>query len=402
MVFAKLRVGLMEFEVIVVGAGMMGSAAARHLALLGKAVALIGPEEPADKAAHTGVFGSHYDQARITRALDSDLDWSRFAMQSIARYGEIEKAADHRFFHEVGSLMAGPVAGEHSDFVRDCARVGDKHQIDFDTYQGAELAEKFPYFAFPAGISGLFEGKNAGYVNPRDHVQAQIKAATRSGAMLIRNQVTQIKETADGVQVYSEDGRTYHAEKVIVACGAFSKGKDLLHEPIELATYARTIAFLEIDAAEAARLARMPSLIYVSPDGATDIYVLPPVTYGDGKQWLKLGGGPLDTVLETPEDIKNWFRTDGNVAERDALAAMLLEIMPDLKFRSITSGSCVTSFTPNGKPLIYSPSDHITALTGGNGAAAKSSDELGRLGAMAAMGMLAEEAMYQTDFLPSS
>ncbi|MBL4769382.1 MAG: FAD-dependent oxidoreductase [Rhodobacteraceae bacterium] len=394
--------GLKSFDVIVVGAGMMGSAAARHLALMGKDVALIGPAEPEHKASHTGVFASHYDQARITRALDTRADWSRFAMQSIARYSEIERASEHRFFHEVGSLMAGPEGGEHSGFVQSCEQVGAAHLVDYDRLQGAKLAARFPYFRFPEGIVGLFEAKNAGYVNPRDHVQAQILAATRSGAVLIRGEVTGIDGTADGVSVTCADGQVYRAEKVIVACGPFSNIKGLLPQPVELTMFARTVTFFEIEAEEAERLDHMPTLIYVSPDGATDIYTLPPVIYPDGKCWLKLGGGPVDAVLESVADIKDWFRTDGNLIERDALAGMLLEVMPDLKFRSITSGSCVTSFTPNGNPLIYSQTERITALTGGNGSGAKSSDELGRLGALAATGELAAETLYQTDFGPGT
>jgi sarcosine oxidase len=45
-----------SFDFIVVGKGMMGAAAARHLALSGAKVALIGPDEPTDWANHTGVF----------------------------------------------------------------------------------------------------------------------------------------------------------------------------------------------------------------------------------------------------------------------------------------------------------------------------------------------------------
>jgi sarcosine oxidase len=43
---------------------------------------------------------------------------------------------------------------------------------------------------------------------------------------------------------------------------------------------------------------------------------------------------------------------------------------------------CVTSFTPTGYPAIsMTQADRIGVLTGGCGAAAKSSDEIGRLGA---------------------
>jgi sarcosine oxidase len=35
-------------------------------------VVVLGPDEPAHRAAHTGVFASHYDEGRITRVVDRD------------------------------------------------------------------------------------------------------------------------------------------------------------------------------------------------------------------------------------------------------------------------------------------------------------------------------------------
>jgi sarcosine oxidase len=80
-----------HYEYIVVGKGLMGASAARHLTAHSPGVALIGPDEPPDRAAHTGVFGSHYDEGRITRILDSDRIWALLAQRSIARYRDIEK-----------------------------------------------------------------------------------------------------------------------------------------------------------------------------------------------------------------------------------------------------------------------------------------------------------------------
>ena len=47
------------FDYLVVGKGLFGSAAIRHLSLMSDNVAIIGPDEPADPDAHTGVFASH-------------------------------------------------------------------------------------------------------------------------------------------------------------------------------------------------------------------------------------------------------------------------------------------------------------------------------------------------------
>jgi glycine/D-amino acid oxidase-like deaminating enzyme len=45
-----------DFKYIIVGRGMMGAAAARHLARRTDGVAVIGPDEPADRKSHSGVF----------------------------------------------------------------------------------------------------------------------------------------------------------------------------------------------------------------------------------------------------------------------------------------------------------------------------------------------------------
>ena len=56
--------------------------------------------------------------------------------------------------------------------------------------------------------------------------------------------------------------------------------------------------------------------------------------------------------------------------------------MPDLAVRAVQMDACVTTFTPSGRPVIDWLSARIAAASGGNGAGAKCSDELGRLGSI--------------------
>ena len=76
-------------SIAVIGRGLFGSAAARHLAVMGFAPALIGPREPDEKRTHKGVFASHYDEGRITRKNATDRFWAEASIASISRYREI-------------------------------------------------------------------------------------------------------------------------------------------------------------------------------------------------------------------------------------------------------------------------------------------------------------------------
>ncbi|MEM8838408.1 MAG: FAD-dependent oxidoreductase [Pseudomonadota bacterium] len=388
------------YDVAVIGLGMMGSAAARHLSTMGAKVALIGPAEPETKASHNGVFASHYDEARITRKLDGKKDWSRLSEASIARYAEIATAGGEPFYHPVGSIMAGPETGQRSAFIQNAMQVGAERNIAVQELRGERLRAAFPFFDFPNGILALYEQGDGGWINPRCLVTAQISAARYHGASIYRQEARRIVEEPNHVRISLADGTEVLAEKAIVACGAFSKTEDLLPEPLPLTVYARTITFFELTDKEVERLRDMPSVVYRPPDLPGDPYILPPVPYPDGKTYIKLGGDPEDFELLTVDKMKDWFQGNGDESVGNFLRDLLLKLIPDLAYASVSYGSCVTSFTPSGKPLIYPQSERLIALTGGNGAGAKCGDELGRLGAIVATGGNIANEGYDTDFRP--
>lgn len=386
------------FDVIVVGAGIMGSAAARHLTKAGTRVLLVGAQEPQDKATHSGVFASHYDQARITRRLDSQPDWARFSSRSIERYADIEADGGQAFFAPVGAMIAGDLQPDGLGIIERSRAVAAAQGIEYEELDHAGLQKRFGFFAFPEAVVGLYEQGTGGWINPRSCVAAQISAAERGGAQVHRAQVAEVIYGADCATVVCQDGQRFDGAKVVVACGPFSKARGLLPEPVPMTVYARTIAFLEVDLQEAERLKPMPSLIYRPPDRSFEPYILPPVQYPDGKMYLKIGGDPVDVVLETTAEMKEWFQGGGNEQVAQFLADKLMELMPSLAVRSVTHDSCVTSFSPSGGPLIYQQSDRCVVLTAGNGAGAKCGDELGRLGALVALRQDISDQGYEADF----
>ncbi|MGV1869841.1 FAD-dependent oxidoreductase [Agrobacterium rosae] len=382
-----------DFKYIVVGAGMMGAAAARHLSFATDGVALIGPAEPLDRKSHNGVFSSHYDEARITRGFDGDPVWAELAKRSIGRYARIEAESGIRFYHEAGCLFTGNGKGLGGDYVSGAMAARERLGLEVEVLGSANLGQRFPMFDLPDDHDGWFEPRNAGYVNPRALVKAQVAIAEAQGAKLIRETAMRIHDTGSGVEVVTDGGQRYTAEKVIVAAGGFTNMADLLPSKVDMAATGRTIAFFELDEEKQRIFAAMPSTIVLAENADDIVYILPPVRYPDGKVYLKIGGESEKGRLETLDEAVAWFHSDGTAGEIDFLVKRAVELMPELAGCPVTSGSCVASITRTGYPYIgYTQSSNIAVLTGGNFVSAKSSDEIGRLGAVLLLdGQLVEE-----------
>lgn len=357
-------------RIAVIGRGLWGAAAARHLALAGADITVIGQGEPTCKRTHDGVFASHWDEGRITRKNALDAYWVEVSTAAIDRYAEIETQSGIAFYTETGAVMAGG-----TDFMRrvDVGRVA--HDVPCDALDHDGLAGRFPYFRFPEHFTGYHERERAGHVSPRKLVAAQTKAAQTHGAKVLDDTVVGLDETANGVRVATHTG-TYEFDLALVAAGYNSDA--VLGRAPRMDVYARTVALFELSQAEADRLAQMPTLVYDTPE---DPYLLPPIRYPDGKWYLKLGGDPEDVPLVGDDAIRDWFHLGGNMQVRDHLHAMILDLMPDLAIERVQMDACVTTWTQTRRPEITMLSDGIGICAGGNGAGAKCSDEIGRLGA---------------------
>ncbi len=361
-------------HIAIIGRGLIGSAAARHLATLGHQVTLIGPVEPDDKATHEGIFGSHYDEGRITRALDRTVYWSGITQASIARYADIEAQSGIAFFTDCGGMMLGP---KGSDFVRNVAHVQKANSIVCEEYSGVDLAKTFPFFRFEGDAQAFYEPKGAGYINPRKLVEAQSVAAIRAGARWVEATALAITENARGVLISTDKGEVM-ADQVLVAAGGFTNM--VLPQPLTVQSYARTVSFFEISEEEAVRLANMPTLVMRFADGR-DPYLLPPIRYPNGKIYLKLGCELADVPLDTLAELKAWFKGIGTAKVGAYQQAIMMEIMPDLRVEAMHTEACMTTFTADNRPIITRQSDRITVAFAGCGRGAKCSDELGRMGA---------------------
>lgn len=371
-------------KVAVVGRGLIGSAAARHLSKMGHAVALIGPDEPVDFSRHNGVFGSHYDEGRITRRFDPEPFWVQMNRAAISRYNEISAESGVEFYRQAGVLHVGDAENPNVALV---AKVTAENGILCEAYKDAELAERFPFLKSTAAMQGYFEPHDAGYISPRRLVRAQTVAAQRAGARIIAEPAIGISESQFGVTVRT-NSTTIDVDHVLVAAGGHTQS--LLGQSLGFKVYGRTAALFRLSVTEARRLAEMPSMRCIGTKG-NNPYILPPISYPDGQSWLKLGGEPVDIPLENEADIKNWFRSGGSVKVADLLETQILDRIHELAFEERRMVPCMTTFGDTGLPCIGPVSERVTVAFCCYGKSAKCSDELGRLGAMALLGEIRAE-----------
>ena len=382
-----------HFDFVVVGRGMMGAAAARHLAKTGASVALVGRGEPADWQRHDGVFSSHYDSGRITRTIDGNADWALLARRSIARYREIEAESGIAFYGETGCLITGRAGG---DYIASVDAVAKRYGLDAPVLDRAELQEKFPWFALPETSSGVFEAKGAGYVDPRKLVAAQVACMEKAGGVSILDDALSVKTSGE---VVLKSGGSVTGGRVLVATGGFSRAPGLLPKVPALVVKARTVVLAELSAEQVAAYRGMPSWIDESTDPSEHFYFLPPITYPDGKSYLKIGGDPTEIEIDDEQAVIDWFHGEGDPGAISHLKRLLARSVPDLDAVRLVSVPCVTTYTVHGYPYAgFVEGERVALLTGGNGAAAKSSDEIGRIGADLVIRGKLDEPDYTTDF----
>ena len=370
------------YEVAVVGRGLIGSAAARHLAESGHRVVVVGPDEPINRRTSPGPFCSHPDEGRITRVAGRTAIWSQLAARSIARYADIAERSGIEFHVECGFVSSSP---KISEWLENSATAGGNART-----VNAEWVSKNTGIVLDNGHPVLYEGGPAGYINPRRLVAAQTALAEAAGAVVMKQAASSLRSNGDGYSIGGSWG-SLSARRVLVTTGAF--GSELLPRPLELHRMPRTTVTAEISIADG-----LPSLICVDPpdERLDEIYWVPPVRYADGRLALKIGGSLRDSEAVEEAALTEWFHGDGDQTEVEALQNSLLGLLPEIDVRSWAQKPCVVTNTVTEHPYVGWVEDGLAVALGGCGSAAKSSDELGRLASTLF------ESEHWTDPLPST
>jgi sarcosine oxidase len=371
------------YDVAVVGNGMFGAAATRHLSARGLRVVAVGPDEPADWKTHKGVFASHYDQGRITRVIDADPVWARLAERSIAVYPELEAKSGITFHYRSGGVWIYPKIPAALARLQQAQAAGRTFGAEFDRLTDREVVARFPFLAVPSGAITLWERGAAGHINPLSMVQAQLTIAGQQGATILRQTVTDNTRRNGIFEVTTDAGTRVRAAKLLIAAGSYTN--HLLARPLAMQLKARTVLLAEIDETEARRLRSLTTtILWLADDPVLEsVYSTPAVRYPNGRLCIKIGGSRRTPyLLETPEQFWDWFQGPGDAEELAALRHVLLTLLPDLRATSYGAKTCVVAYTAHNRPYIDRLDiDQGFVVAGGCGAGAKSCDEIGRIAA---------------------
>lgn len=201
------------YDVIVLGTGGVGSAAAWHSARRG--VKVLGLDRFAGGHAH----GSSHGQTRIIRkAYFEHPDYVPLLNRAYELWAELEQHANEQLYHEVGLIEIGPPDSVVIPGVLESAR---QHQLQVDELTKQDVAERFPGFIVPETSVAVFE-PHAGYLMVERCVLAHLAEAKKCGAEL-RTGETIIDWQANDVGVtVRTDKRTYAARKLVITAGAWA------------------------------------------------------------------------------------------------------------------------------------------------------------------------------------
>jgi len=197
----------MEYDVVIIGAGVMGSATAYYLSKSGKKILLI------DQFKVKNDLNSSQDYSRVFRyEYGDDEFYTNLAVESLKLWKEFENDAKKQFYFQCGSLL---IAEGEEEYAMKSYKTLKKLGHKVDLLDERDLSDRFPQFAAKLGVldyhGGILEASSA--------VESFVNLAKQNGIEILENvKVNKIGKNA----ITLEDKRTIKFSKLVVTCGVWT------------------------------------------------------------------------------------------------------------------------------------------------------------------------------------
>jgi sarcosine oxidase len=327
------------YDVIVLGLGGMGTAAATELARRGRRVLGLEQFTPAHDRG-----SSHGDTRIIRQAYFEDPAYVPLLLHVYDLWADLERD-DPGIFRLTGGLMIGLPDAE---VVAGSLASVREHGLPHELLDAGEIRTRFPNFAPGDDEIGLYETRS-GYVRPERTVHEHVRRAVAAGADL-RFEERALGWQADdsGVRVTTNRG-TVEGDRLVVAPGAWAP--QLLADLGVPMTVTRELVFWFEPSADPASYepGRQPIFIWERPRAS--LYGFPCLDgVGRGaKIGLHRHGLPTD-----PDAL------DREVAAHEVaeVTAVLRELVPTLPGTFLRGVTCLYTTTPDQDFVIGRHPEH--------------------------------------------
>jgi sarcosine oxidase len=321
-----------SFDVVIVGLGAMGSAAAYQLAQRGQRVLGL------DRFAPPHSFGSSHGQTRFIReAYFEHPLYVPLVQRAYECWTELEQAMGRPLLRQTGGLMIGRPNGTLVTGVQHSAQL---HHLAHELFSAAEVRQRFPAFHPPDDMMAVWEPR-AGILFTEACIEAHLEIARRQGAMLQFDEpVVAWEADGEGVRVQTSKG-SYQASWLLLTVGAWLRR--LVPELALPLTVERQVQFWFEPAARAEyfNVNRCPIYLWeYRPDRF--FYGFPDL--GEG---VKVGRHHEGEITD-PETVRREVAAE----EVEGMRALLRRFIPDVDGPLRATSVCLYTNTPDSHFLI--------------------------------------------------
>lgn len=342
-----------QFDVIVIGLGGMGSAAAYQLAKRGKRVLGLEQFQPA----HAN--GSSHGSTRIIRqSAFEDPAYGPLGMRAYELWKELEEVSSRKIVTRTGGVFVGSPKNRTVAKTIESAR---QNHVDHEVFEGRELERRYPQLRVPSGQIAYFE-PGMGVVSPEETILAHHEVAKANGAKLHFNEAVaewSVNEENGNVRVVT-DSAEYTAEKLVIASGAWAP-RLLGDIGVEFEIERHWMFWFEpeSDSLEEFRVGRFP-LFNLETDDGTALSCWP--AFGEETR-LKATFIEGAAELCTPETMNEVEVSQGDV---ELMAETIKKYVPDAAGKFLEAGACMYTNAPDCHFVISThPKHRNVALAAG-------------------------------------
>ena len=320
---------MQTFDVIVVGAGGMGTAAACHLARRGARVLALDRFPPAHDR------GSSHGQTRLIRqAYYEHPDYVPLLLRAYDSWRELEAASGRRLLVESGLVMAGPETGDVVPGALHSARI---HGLAVETLTAADAEARWPAFRVPHDWRVVFEPQG-GYLFVEDCVRAHVEQAVSHGADLRSGITVHGWRSAGSDVIVDTDAGSFAAARLVLCPGAWASGLLQLPE-VPLSVLRKSLFWYAPPAAAATGFAAgtLPCFAFDTPNGF--FYGFP----GLDDHGVKLAEHTGGRVVANPLAVDRGI----DPAEQSSIEAWIEAHLPGLGRHCRAHATCLYTMSPD-------------------------------------------------------